>query len=70
MLRNEHSTIEQVHRVTSVIEKSLEKGQICASGFSNVVQAFDKVWHVVLKNNLRNHPRDYWYHRLQTNTSE
>lgn len=42
--RNKHSTIDQVHRITDVIEKALEK-KICGTLFLDVAQAFDKVWH-------------------------
>lgn len=43
--REEHSTIDQVHRVTDLIEKALEEKKICAAIFLDVKQAFDKVWH-------------------------
>jgi hypothetical protein len=34
-----------VHRVITLIEKTLEKKQVCSSLFLDVAQAFDKVWH-------------------------
>ncbi|KMQ85369.1 reverse transcriptase, partial [Lasius niger] len=40
--RNKHSTIEQVHRITNIIEKALEEKKICAAVFLDVAQAFDK----------------------------
>jgi len=43
--RSKHSTIDQVHRIVSVIEKSLEEKKICTALFLDVAQAFDKVWH-------------------------
>lgn len=43
--REKHSTIEQVHRITNVIEKALEEKKFCAAIFLDVAQAFDKVWH-------------------------
>ena len=43
--RTNHSTIDQVHRITSVIEEAIEKKQVCSSVFLDVAQAFDKVWH-------------------------
>jgi hypothetical protein len=43
--RQRHSTIDQVHRITDVIEKALEGKQICSALFLDVAQAFDKVWH-------------------------
>ena len=43
--RNKHSTIDQVHRITTLIEKTLEEKKVCFSIFMDVAQAFDKVWH-------------------------
>lgn len=43
--RAKHSTIEQLHRVTSYIENALEKGKFCVAVFLDVAQAFDRVWH-------------------------
>lgn len=43
--RNKHSTIEQIHRVTTVIERAFEKSEYCPAAFLDVSQAFDKVWH-------------------------
>lgn len=43
--RNQHSTIDQIHRVTSVIEKVFEEKKYCITVFLDVAQAFDKVWH-------------------------
>lgn len=51
--RSKHSTIDQVHRITDVIEKALEERKICSSLFLDVSQAFDKVWHEGLKIKLR-----------------
>jgi len=41
--RNKHSTINQVHRTTTVIEKTLEGEKVCFTFFLEVAQAFDKV---------------------------
>ena len=43
--RNKHSTIDQVHRITSLIQKALEEKKFCVGIFLDVAQAFDKVWH-------------------------
>lgn len=43
--RSQHSTIDQVHRITDLIEKTLEGKQYCSAIFLDVAQAFDKVWH-------------------------
>lgn len=50
--REKHSTIEQVHRITNIIERALEEKQICSSIFLDVAQAFDRVWHKGLKYKL------------------
>lgn len=51
--RQKHSTIDQVHRITSVIEEALENKQVCSAIFLDVTQAFDKVWHDGLNYKLR-----------------
>lgn len=43
--RNNHSTIDQVHRITTVIEQALEEKKFCPAVFLDVSQAFDRVWH-------------------------
>ena len=40
--RKQHSTIEQIHRITHNISQILEKKKYCSAVFQ---QAFDKVWH-------------------------
>ena len=49
-----HSTIDQVHRLTDVIEKTLESKKVCAAVFLDVSQAFDRVWHQGLIKKIRN----------------
>lgn len=49
---DKHSTIDQVHRITDVIEKALEDNKICATIFLDVAQAFDRVWHQGLEYKL------------------
>lgn len=51
--REKHSTIEQVHRITNIIEKALEEKKVCSTVFLDVAQAFDKVWHTGLIYKLR-----------------
>lgn len=43
--RVEHSTIQQVHRVTAEIKRTFEEKKYCSAVFLDVAQAFDKVWH-------------------------
>ena len=50
--RNKHSTIDQVYRITDVIERALEEKKICAAIFLDVAQAFDRVWHQGLEYKL------------------
>lgn len=51
--RHKHSTIDQVHRITNIIEAALEQKKVCSAIFLDVSQAFDKVWHEGLKFKLR-----------------
>ena len=46
--RRRHSTIEQVHRLVSVVRKTFEEKKYCSALFIDVSQAFDKVWHAGL----------------------
>jgi hypothetical protein len=46
--RHQNSTLDQVHRITAIIEQALEEKQVCATIFLDVAQAFDKVWHAGL----------------------
>ncbi len=46
--RNQHSTVEQVHRVAAQIREALEEKQYCPALFLDVQQAFDRVWHIGL----------------------
>jgi len=53
-----HSTIQQCHRLTDVINKALEEQQYCSAVFLDVSQAFDEVWHqgLLLKIKQTLHP--------------
>ena len=51
--RSKHSTIDQVHRITNIIENALEEKKICFAIFLDVAQVFDKVWHDGLNYKLR-----------------
>lgn len=46
--REQHSTIEQVHRTVRTINDCLENKEFCSAAFLDVTQAFDKVWHAGL----------------------
>ena len=43
--RKQHSTIEQIRRITHNISQTLEKKKYCSAVFLDIQQAFDKVWH-------------------------
>ena len=43
--RQAHSTVQQCHRITGIINKAIENQQYCTAAFLDVSQAFDKVWH-------------------------
>src|SRR5215469_8941098 len=59
--RANHSTIDQVHRITDKIEKAFEMKKVCTAVFLDVAQAFDRVWHEGLEYKLhRDLPRQYY----------
>ena len=68
--REKHSTIDQVHRITDIIEKSLEEKSICSTIFLDVAQAFDKVWHEELKFKLKALLPAQYFEILQSYISE
>jgi hypothetical protein len=43
--RQAHSTAQQCHRITEVINKAMEIQQYCSAVFLDVSQAFDEVGH-------------------------
>lgn len=58
--REKHSTIDQVHRITYMIEQALEEKKVCTATFLDVEQAFDKVWHEGLNYKIRKYlPRQH-----------
>jgi hypothetical protein len=64
--RNNHSTIDQVHRITDVIENTLETKRVCSAVFLDVAQAFDRVWHEGLLHKLRVNLPYHYYRLLQS----
>lgn len=42
--RKRHSTAEQVHKITNLIENCFELRMICSVTLLDLAQAFDKVW--------------------------
>jgi hypothetical protein len=65
-IRNNHTTIDQIHRITDVIEKPLESKRLCSAVFLDVAQAFDRVWHNALLHKLRSALPDYYYRLLES----
>lgn len=51
--RRNHATIDQIHRITDVIEKKIEYEKVSWAVFLNFVQTFDRVWQqgVILNEN-------------------
>ena len=43
--RENHSTIEQINRVTHEIRESMEANKYCNAVFLDIAKAFDKEWH-------------------------
>lgn len=59
--RRKHSTIDQIHRITTIIEKAFEERKVCSAVFLDVSQAFDKVWHEGLECKLhKDLPRQFF----------
>ena len=42
--RKRHSTVEQIHRITNLVENCFEHKMICSVALLDIAQAFDKVW--------------------------
>ena len=42
--RNQHGTVEQVHRIVNTIKTGLDERKYCSAVFLDIAQAFDKVW--------------------------
>lgn len=53
--RSHHSTIEQVNRIASKVQKAFEEKHYVSAVFLDVAQAFDKVWHEGLLLKIRQH---------------
>jgi retron-type reverse transcriptase len=59
--RKNHSTLDQVHHITEIIEKTLENKGVCSAVFLDIAQAFDRVWHRGLLHKLRSTLPDHFY---------
>ena len=45
--RNNHSTMDQVRRITDITEKILERKRICSAAFSDISQASNRNWRTI-----------------------
>lgn len=43
--RERHGTVEQVHRLVKIINRTFENKEYCSAAFLDISQAFDRVWH-------------------------
>lgn len=68
--REKHSTVDQIHRISDVIERTLEEKKICSTIFLDVAQAFDKVWHKGLIFKLRKMLPTYYVEILSSYLSD
>lgn len=53
--RQQHATIEQVHRIVSKVKQDLDNKRYCSAAFLDISQAFDKVWHEGLIQKIENY---------------
>lgn len=68
--RQEHSTIEQVHRIVDNINKAFEEKEYCTVAMLDISQAFDKVWHQGLLYKIRQYLPHSIYGILQSYLSD
>jgi hypothetical protein len=70
--RENHSTVQQIHRITHKIRQALENKEYCTSVFLDVRQAFDKVWYPRLLYKIKKispHRSFPHFHRTRINYS-
>jgi len=59
--RSKHAIIEQIYRIVKRINNDMKAGRYCTAVFSDVSQAFDKVWHQELLYKIKNSFPTYLY---------
>lgn len=64
--RQQHSTIEQIHRIVTKISEDFEKKRYCSAAFLDISQAFDKVWHTGLLYKLKQQLPHHFYQILKS----
>jgi hypothetical protein len=66
VFRKNHPTIDQVHLITNIIEKTLGNKGVCSAVLLGIAQAFDRVWHRGLLHKLRSTLPDHIYLLLKS----
>jgi hypothetical protein len=64
--RKNHSTIDQVYRITDITEKTYKNKGMCSAVFLDIAHAFDRVWHRGLLHKLRSTLPDHFYLLLES----
>ena len=64
--RENHSTVQQIHRITHKIHQALENKEYCTSVFLDASQAFDKVWHPGLLYKIKKYLPITYFHLLKS----
>lgn len=59
--RARHATIDQIHRLVRKINIGLEAKQYCTAVLLDILQAFDKVWHIDLLYKIKKSPRFLYF---------
>jgi hypothetical protein len=62
--------MQQIHRVTNIINKALEDTKCCATVFLDVSQAFDRVWHSGLLYKIKQFLPPPYFHLLKSYLSD
>lgn len=64
--REQHATVEQVHRLINIITRALEGKRYCSAAFLDISQAFDKVWHAGLLYKLKSNLPPQFYEVIKS----
>jgi hypothetical protein len=64
--RENHSTVQQIHRITHTLHQVLENEEYCTSIFLDMRQAFDKVWYPGLLYKIKKYLPITYFHILKS----
>jgi hypothetical protein len=64
--KKHHSTIDQVHRITDIIEKTSKNKRLRPAFFLGIAKAFDRIWHRGLLHKLSSVFPDHFYQLLKS----